>query len=332
MRQFTTNEKKYWRIVTAIVSLFFIIVAFWTIIDALSPEVSVGSKNTKYRISTSVNHGYILKSGEVSSSKSELLNRIAKIQLNFDYDISMSDYFNAEASYFIKAEVKEKDDNDYKIVAEETLKLVNQPITNDGVSNFNIKDKMIIDYVHFNNMAKSNKEYVLTVSMFVKNKLDILSSNDSTLENSMISIDIPLAKEKIEVEGARQFSDKTLSTNLYIEKPANYLLVIMSVLTIVFVLPLAIASFKEVYRLTSYGYYEKKLGYIKKKYSKKIVEMDKRPTFNPTLTIDVKGIDELAEISKELSLPIQSYTDDEKSQIIYSVVGLKMTYRYILHI
>lgn len=332
MRQFTTNEKKYWRIITSILSLFFIMVAIWSIFGALSSEASVESRNTKYRITTASNHGFILKNGELSSSKEAARNQISKIDIIYEYSISMSEYFNSGATYYIKTTVNKKTGSKLESINEDTVKLVNVPIENDGVGTFTLNEKLTIDYSYFSKFIQDEANYFISVSMFVDNKIDIISDNNSFLEKNVVSLNIPLTGEKIEIESTRQFADKTISSNLYVEKPANYLLVIISVLTIVFVLPLTISSFKEVYRLTSYSYYEGKLRYINKKYAKAIVEMEKRPTFNPTMTIDVKGIDELSEISKELSLPMQSYTDDDKSQIIYSVVGLKMTYRYILHI
>lgn len=330
MRALNLKEKTYWRIIAAITSGFFIAVLFWSIASTLSREVKLSTTSTKYRLSSSSSYSVVLKNGQETVSSEYKASQIDKIKIAFDYDISFTDFFNIDSTNYIKAIVKSKDE----ILKEETLALNNEKKSQEGTSHFNIKEQIEIDYAYFNSFVQDKEgEYNLEILFSINNNLEVLSDDSSLIEKTSSSVIIPLNVEEVKIADVpTRYMDKELNSNLSELVEVNYPLIIISLLLIIALLPLFLKSYLEVYRLTNFGSYDRRLNKINKKYSKLIINSEKKPLINSDQRIDVKSFEDLLSISKDLAVPITAYSDNSKNEVIYTVIGLKMTYVYTLRV
>lgn len=335
MKSLTINEKRYWRIVAAIVGSFFLFVSLWTAVDAVYKRQSIERNKISYRINKISNYELLLKNGETTSANKINAADIDKVKIVFDYLISVSEFFNSSSSHYVVASLNSIDKNEVELIMKDTYNLSNEEQISDGVSNYKIKESVEINYEMYRSLIKDldpKKKYVLEVVMSVRNEIDLLNISTSYIENNEISFSLPISDDYIEIKAESNYLDKAINYDVLVDKSNNYLLLIMSILVSIFVLPITIYSYIEIYKLSSFAYYDKKLKKIHKENKAKLIELNSKPQFKEDLLMDINSFDNLNEISKELDLDIYYYIDEYKNQISYTVVSSKMIYRYILYI
>lgn len=335
MKSLTINEKRYWRVIAAIIGSFFLFVSLWTGIDSINKGQNVEREKINYRINKASKYEVLLKNGELTTTKDLKGSDIDKVKINFEYLISISEFFNSSSSHYVVASLKSIDADKTETIMENTHNLSNEEQKKDGISSYKIKETVEIDYDIYKAASQeldSKKDYVLEVVMHIRNEIDLLNISTSYIENNEIKFSLPISDNYIEIEAEASYLDKAINYGVLVDKDNNYLLLIISILIIVFVLPISIYSYKEIYRLSTYAYYDKKVKKIHKENRDNLVELMSKPKFESELIMDINSFDNLKEISKDLGLSIYFYADEYKNQISYTVVSSKMVYRYILYI
>lgn len=332
MRALNLKEKTYWRILTSIVTIFLLFVMTGTVIDELINTYRFEEKTVNYRIESKVDHSFILKDGNLSNIDYVDIKELDKLQLDFNYRISMSEYFYPQSNYEVTIDFKKYDEGIAELIDTDIIKLETSAFEDEASTSYVLEELVILDSDKLSVLNSSGQIHLISVELKSKTDLLLFNYGANIKENSILRLEIDLNEDALTVRPTGDHAFKTKHLNTPISREINKPLIIICAVFFLLLLPLTLISLKEVYNLTSFAEYERKLKYIKRVYGREILSIANKPEFDEMKTIDIKNIDELALISQELELPIQSYVNDAQSYVTYSVVGKKITYRYNLHI
>ena len=252
---------------------------------------------------------------------------IDNIEIYFDYNFRSNFNIDMDYTYNILADlvITNKEgtrsyyQKKYVLLEDQNLKM------NDGNIQ-NIKEKININYSHYNSLANSFKssfgvetDSKLNVYMTVNKK-----NKDFNLdENNKMNITIPLSEKSVDIQ--MKYNNINNSNNILQNKEMfinNYMYFSISVIMIITSIVFLIKILKKILLLrTKHSVYDKHLDRLLKEYDRLIAETTTLMPFEDKNIVKVKAFTELLDIHDNLQLPI----------IYYNVTKHHKCYFYISH-
>lgn len=252
---------------------------------------------------------------------------IDNIEIYFDYNFRSNFNIDMDYTYNILADlvITNKEgtrsyyQKKYVLLEDQNLKM------NDGNIQ-NIKEKININYSHYNSLANSFKssfgvetESKLNVYMTVNKK----NKDFSLDENNKMNITIPLSEKSVDIQ--MKYNNINNSNNILQNKEMfinNYMYFSISAIMIITSIVFLIKILKKILLLrTKHSVYDKHLDRLLKEYDRLIAETTTLMPFEDKNIVKVKAFTELLDIHDNLQLPI----------IYYNVTKHHKCYFYISH-
>ncbi len=342
------NSKKSCRIVLALLSTLFVLLAVWILIDCFTLKRVATVNTITYKESKDVDYKVDLKDNAFFDSTSKtgkkyVANLIDRIYIDYDYDLVATDFFKSKTTYTTVATIKatyndSKDDTSEVIWSKDYVLKPEKVIEIEDGTDINIKDKVTIDYETYNDLAKNflntiedEADIVLDVKMYINTDGEALIGEKDFKESEVLNLSIPLAKDVISIK--KEVSDddnKRIVTHTETDENFNVVLFGIAIFIIVTVTPLMITSYQALYSLSAQDEYNHKLRRIKREIDDVMVKVDTKINLNKEEVVDVKDIDDLLNVHDELKLPINYLEVKKDKESWFIIITDEVVYRYIL--
>ena len=303
-------------------SLTFIALFILTVIFLQGAFGVVASKNINYNETSNLDYKVYLKENNfydtnyLGKNKVYIANLIDNIEVNFRYNYYIEEPTNVDFNYSIVAKLTIDDGTSKNNYFEKEYELLsNKRFELKSGKNYNLDEKVKIDYAYYNGLANSFKQQYgvdttsnLTVYLKVNKKTDIESSQNN-YENSIMYVKIPLSEKAINIE--LNYQDINNSNYIIQEtdsKVDNIIFGILATLTFIAALVFAIQIIRLLTLLRGKkSIYDKYIEKILNEYDRLIVENGTGPNLNDCKVIKISKFEELLDVRDNLKLPIMYY-------------------------
>lgn len=318
------NKNKYIDYKTRLLthSLTFLSLFILTVLFLQGTFGVVASKNINYNETSNLDYKVYLKENNfydtnyLGKNKVYIANLIDNIEVNFRYNYYIEEPTNVDFNYSIVAKLTIDDGtskNNY--FEKEYILLSNQKKELKQGTNYNLDEKVKIDYSYYNGLANSFKQQYgvdttsnLTVYLKVNKKTDIESSQNA-YENSTMYVKIPLSEKAINIE----LNYQDINNSNYIiqgtdSKVDNVIFGVLAIITLIASLIFAVQIIRLLTLLRGKkSIYDKYVEKILNEYDRLIVENDTGPNTNDCNVIKISKFEELLDVRDNLKLPIMYY-------------------------
>lgn len=303
-------------------SLTFIALFILTVIFLQGAFGVVASKNINYNETSNLDYKVYLKENNfydtnyLGKNKVYIANLIDNIEINFRYNYYIEEPTNVDFNYSIVAKLTIDDGTSKNNYFEKEYELLsNKRFELKSGKNYNLDEKVKIDYAYYNGLANSFKQQYgvdttsnLTVYLKVNKKTDIESSQNN-YENSIMYVKIPLSEKAINIE--LNYQDINNSNYIIQEtdsKVDNIIFGILATVTLIAALVFAIQIIRLLTLLRGKkSIYDKYIEKILNEYDRLIVENGTGPNLNDCKVIKISKFEELLDVRDNLKLPIMYY-------------------------
>ena len=303
-------------------SLTFIALFILTVIFLQGAFGVVASKNINYNETSNLDYKVYLKENNfydtnyLGKNKVYIANLIDNIEVNFRYNYYIEEPTNVDFNYSIVAKLTIDDGTSKNNYFEKEYELLsNKRFELKSGKNYNLDEKVKIDYAYYNGLANSFKQQYgvdttsnLTVYLKVNKKTDIESSQNN-YENSIMYVKIPLSEKAINIE--LNYQDINNSNYIIQEtdsKVDNIIFGILATVTLIAALVFAIQIIRLLTLLRGKkSIYDKYIEKILNEYDRLIVENGTGPNLNDCKVIKISKFEELLDVRDNLKLPIMYY-------------------------
>lgn len=303
-------------------SLTFIALFILTILFLQGTFGVVASKNISYNETSNLDYKVYLKENNfydtnyLGKNKVYIANLIDNIEVNFRYNYSIEEPTNVDFNYSIVAKLTIDDGtskNNY--FEKEYVLLSNKKQELNAGTNYNLNEKVNIDYAYYNGLANSFKQQYgvdttsnLTVYLKVNKKTDIENAQNA-YENSTMYVKIPLSEKAINIE----LNYQDINNSNYIiqgtdSKVDNIIFGVLATITLIASLIFAVQIIRLLNLLRGKkSIYDKYVEKILNEYDRLIVENGTGPNLNDCKVIKISKFEELLDVRDNLKLPIMYY-------------------------
>ena len=303
-------------------SLTFIALFILTVIFLQGAFGVVASKNINYNETSNLDYKVYLKENNfydtnyLGKNKVYIANLIDNIEINFRYNYYIEEPTNVDFNYSIVAKLTIDDGTSKNNYFEKEYELLsNKRFELKSGKNYNLDEKVKIDYAYYNGLANSFKQQYgvdttsnLTVYLKVNKKTDIENSQNN-YENSTMYVKIPLSEKAINIE--LNYQDINNSNYIIQEtdsKVDNIIFGILATVTLIAALVFAIQIIRLLTLLRGKkSIYDKYIEKILNEYDRLIVENGTGPNLNDCKVIKISKFEELLDVRDNLKLPIMYY-------------------------
>lgn len=304
-------------------------------------EYKSNSNATNYKV-------YLLKNNFFEEpylgmdKKYYISNLIDYIDVNFNYNLSYSDFVSGKYSYYVKgiisADTPKNDDTNYwsktYILSDE------KSFEFDKTIGFNINTNVKVNYQKYNSiLSEFKKEYgiafdgVFKVQLVVTSKATSDGFSKEIPVDSLVEVNIPLTQQIIDVEINLSQNDKTGKVNdIIAEKNKNHYALLgmgslFGLLTVFLIMHL-ILSIKKMF--VELSVYNKTLKKILATYDSIIVNTSTMPPTDSLNVIEVNNFSELIDAHSEVRMPINYIEEEKDYKSIFMLITDKMAWKYTL--
>jgi hypothetical protein len=346
-KELPVNDRLYIRIILAVISLQFIVVASWVIIDCLNTEYIEKELIVSYGVNNNVDYKVNYKSsdffpeGYVPKGTDYLSVLINNIDINFSYEMYTSKLINTSYTYSIESLLIKNYINGESVSELLSKSEMLVPISNQQLGKTNqiiIDENIIINYEKYNmdvlefedNFDIDTDSYLL-LRMNIENNSNLLGLNKKIKDNRIVELKIPLGREVISIS---KTIDKNIQENIYeehiINKDFNMVLFISAILMILASLPLFIISISKLLVIINVSNYVRLKRRCFRNNNDIIAEVESLPSLKNVEIIDVKTFDDLTDIEEELKHPILFNEIVKDLESWFVIMDDKFAFRYIL--
>lgn len=343
------SSKKSGRIILALFSTLFVVLAFWIMLDCFTTKRGSTKsvitykelQNIDYRVNLKANEFYDSKN--VNKNKKFVTNLIDTIDVNYSYEIVASNFFKSKTEYNVVATIqayyKDKEDNTDSVIWSKDYKLIPTTIkTVEDGTDLKIKEVVRLDFNKYNQEAlrflskvQKDAKIFLNVKMYVNTNGKVIGANEKINENSVLNLNIPLGKEVTTIiKDENSDVNKRIVTKYQVNEKFNLVLFTISLFIIITVSPLMIMSYLTIYNLSNMNSYDRKVKKIKREISDVLVEVDSKLKLDNDKVINVKTIDDLLNVQEELKLPVNYLEVKKEVESWFIIIASDSVYRYIV--
>lgn len=303
-------------------TLTFITLFVLTIIFLQGTFSTEASKLINYNENSNLDYKVYLKANEfyetnyLGKNKVYVASLIDNVEISFKYNYNIEKPSDVDFNYSIVAKLTIDDGTSKNNYFEKEYVLLSNKVASikEG-TNYNLNEKVIIDYDYYNSLANSFKQQYgvdttsnLTVYLKVNKKSDIENANNS-IENSTMFVKIPLSEKSVNIE--LNYQDINNSNYIIQENDSKLDNIVFGILSLISLAATLIFTVQLIRLLTllrgKKSAYDKYINKILNEYDRLIVENGTGPDTKTTNVIKISQFDELLDVRDNLKLPIMYY-------------------------
>lgn len=268
------------------------------------------------KTSVCINSNDFIKEKCIKDNQKIVADLINNIDVNFDYDLSLSETGNFEYNYQIKAITTAVEENGKEPIFEKEEILDSNNSVYNNHESFNIDKSVKVDYNKYSKLIgdfinnydlvklNSNLEILLEVNVIAKVE-DMPKTVSRTYTSSVI---IPLATNTVELSYVNNNYDYTNSIYKYRDSNKyDFMAALTDIIFKVDIVHIILIILFIIKIKPKKKKFDKIVDNIVRKYDKDIVESDLIPKFNNLKEIRIKKISELIDAKNALNRPIMHF-------------------------
>ncbi len=299
-----------------------------------------------YNENSTVDYNVKLKPNEyydtdtLPSGMDYIASLIGSINLNFDYDFTTNSSIDYDASYYVEAitRVYGKDNKNVVFEKKETL-IPLEKISKKSITNNNFNKEVVLDYDHFNNLARAfkasyflNYDSDVTVVLHVQTHGTNEKLPDDINSQGVATVVIPLTEQTINIT----IDSKNINNSGIIVdnnkwgniNPLYFVGFLLFSASDIFAIYCIVKIFVKDWQ--SRSVYDKTLKRILRDYDSIIANIENNVEENDYKILNLSSFDELRDVHDNLGIPIL-FSDVVPGELSYfTIVSDDLLYRYTL--
>lgn len=333
------------RIVFMILSIIILIILFRIF---LNNAINFKKENKlTYNSNSNIDYKVYLKDNNyydasyLESGRQYITDIIDYIDVDFNYDLNISDDSDVEYKYYIMSNllITERGSKEQILYDKKEILLEQQVIKKSDLKKINIFENIKIDYDKYNDLVTSFKSrYILSVDsrLLITLHVDVVGKNknisDIINDYQDIDINIPLSEQTIQIQTDYDDNGNDIVLTNYTEaKIINIIYFILSLISVISMVVLVMLFMEFLNKImVKTTTYTKKIKKILKEYDQAIVILKKVPDVKDLNIIEVSSFEELLDARANLDKPILLIELNKNQKSWFIILDGNIMYRFIL--
>lgn len=266
---------------------------------------------------------------------------IKSIELEYKYDLTLSDFINYDISYYADATLSIYElDHPENVLWSKEETLIKKEVKQSGeVTSFKLNENIDINYNEYDKLVKEFvKDYVLiTDSVLEVNFHIIMDSKDDKYSDDfdrekVITVKIPMNEQTISI--TKSYDNLVNSSIVSTDTVFNAFSITYLVLGILLFGLDVFCLYKLFIQVRDNNFrrtpYQKALDKILRTYDQIIVSAKTKPNFEGLNKIEVNTFEELLDAQEELRIPIVHYESSKDKESIFVIIDDNNVWIYYL--
>ncbi len=303
--------------------------------------------NVKYSEDNSINYKVYLHKNNyfntpyLEENRTYIANLINYIDIDFRYNLKLSEKLNGNYKYSIMAKVKANKTNgeqgyywskDYVLVPSKVININNNDVVN-------INENVKVDYNKYNEILNSfKKEYSIQTEGLLDVVLNVQSTGTGEVFTepiditSNLSLNVPLLEKAVEANISKNAKSHNNTITMIDRTYAKYHLIagISGILLFMIALILFVNTMYKKKRFNEENIFDVTLNKILASHDSIIANVSTLPDINDMKLIEVTTFNELIDVYNEVRMPINYYKDDDGEEATFLIVNDNMAWRFVL--
>ena len=303
--------------------------------------------NVKYSEDNSINYKVYLHKNNyfntpyLEENRTYIANLINYIDIDFRYNLKLSEKINGKYKYSVMAKVKANKPNgeqgyywskDYVLVPSKLVDI-------DGNDVVNINENVKVDYNKYNEILNSfKKEYSIQPNGVLDVVLEVESTGTGKVFtepidiSSDLSLSIPLLEKAVEANISKNAKSHN-NTITMVDKTYSKQHLIAGVLgLILFIIALIVFvdTMLKKKKFNEENIFDVTLNKILASHDSIIANVSTLPDINDMKLIEVTTFNELIDVYNEVRMPINYYKEENGNEATFLIVNDNMAWRFVL--
>ncbi len=303
--------------------------------------------NVKYSEDNSINYKVYLHKNDyfatpyLEENRTYITNLIDYLDIDFHYNLKLSEKINGDYKYSVIAKVKANKPNgdkgyywskDYVLVPSKSVAINNS-------DNLSINENVKVNYNKYNELLGSfKKEY----SLAPQGLLDIILNVESTGNGEVftepidivsdMSLSVPLLEKAVEANISKNAASNNNTITMINKNYLGYhrIASILGIIALFITIIITVATFRNKKKFNEENVFDVTLNKILASHDSIIANVATLPDISDMKLIEVTTFDELIDVYNEVRMPINFYNSKEGEEAIFIIVNDNMAWRFIL--
>ncbi len=277
----------------------------------------------------------------LEENRTYIANLINYIDVDFHYNLKLSEKINGNYKYSVIAKVNANKPNgdsgyywskDYVLVPSKSINLNNS-------DHFSINENVKVDYNKYNELLSSfKKEYSLIPEGILDIVLNVESMGTGEVFtepidiSSDMSLSVPLLEKAVEANISKNAKSNNNTITMRDDSLSNYhkISLIVGIVLLVISLILLIRTLFNKRKYNEDNIYDVTLNKILSSHDSIIANIATLPDISDMKLIEVTTFSELIDVYNEVRMPINYYNSKEGEEAIFIIVNDNMVWRFVL--
>ncbi len=303
--------------------------------------------NIKYSEDNSINYKVYLHKNDyfatpyLEENRTYITNLIDYLDIDFHYNLKLSEKINGDYKYSVIAKVKANKPNGDKgyYWSKDYVLVPSKSVAINNTDNLSINENVKVDYNKYNELLGSfKKEY----SLAPQGLLDIILNVESTGNGEVftepidivsdMSLSVPLLEKAVEANISKNAASNNNTITMINKNYLGYhrIASILGIIALFITIIITVATFRNKKKFNEENVFDVTLNKILASHDSIIANVATLPDISDMKLIEVTTFDELIDVYNEVRMPINFYNSKEGEEAIFIIVNDNMAWRFIL--
>ncbi len=303
--------------------------------------------NVKYSEDNSINYKVYLHKNNyfntpyLEENRTYITNLIDYLDIDFHYNLKLSEKINGDYKYSVIAKVKANKPNGDKgyYWSKDYVLVPSKSVAINNTDNLSINENVKVDYNKYNELLGSfKKEY----SLAPQGLLDIILNVESTGNGEVftepidivsdMSLSVPLLEKAVEANISKNAASNNNTITMINKNYLGYhrIASILGIIALFITIIITVATFRNKKKFNEENVFDVTLNKILASHDSIIANVATLPDISDMKLIEVTTFDELIDVYNEVRMPINFYNSKEGEEAIFIIVNDNMAWRFIL--
>ena len=303
--------------------------------------------NVKYSEDNSINYKVYLHKNDyfatpyLEENRTYITNLIDYLDIDFHYNLKLSEKINGDYKYSVIAKVKANKPNGDKgyYWSKDYVLVPSKSVAINNTDNLSINENVKVDYNKYNELLGSfKKEY----SLAPQGLLDIILNVESTGNGEVftepidivsdMSLSVPLLEKAVEANISKNAASNNNTITMINKNYLGYhrIASILGIIALFITIIITVATFRNKKKFNEENVFDETLNKILASHDSIIANVSTLPDISDMKLIEVTTFDELIDVYNEVRMPINFYNSKEGEEAIFIIVNDNMAWRFIL--
>lgn len=277
----------------------------------------------------------------LEENRTYITNLIDYLDIDFKYNLKLSEKINGNYKYSILAKVKANKPNgekgyywskDYVLIPPKSVQINNS-------DNLSVVENVKVNYNKYNDILSSfKKEYSIAPEGILDIVLNVESEGTGEVFtepidiSSEMSLSVPLLEKAVEANISKNAKSNNNTITMVDRSYAIYhnLATILGLIVLVITIVMIIITFRKRHQYNEENVFDVTLNKILASHDSIIANVATLPDITDMNLIEVTTFSELIDVYNEVRMPINYYNSEGGEEAVFIIVNDNMAWRFIL--